>query len=41
MEYITPLSRVRDIRMEVSFLASQLTDFPEEDLFIEGDGNNN
>ena len=41
MEYITPLSRVRDSRMEVSFLASQLTDFPEEDLFIEGDGNNN
>ena len=33
--YVSPWSRVRDIRTEASFCASQLKDFPENDLYVE------
>lgn len=39
--YVSPWSRIRDIRTEVSFCATQLKDFSENDLYIEDDGDNN
>lgn len=38
MTYVSPWSLVRDLSTEISFCASQLNDYPENDLFVEGDG---
>ena len=38
MTYVSPWSRVRDLSTEISFCTSQLKDYPENDLFVEGDG---